>query len=468
MKSKLFKNLYNLFIFSLLILFSPGLARIFPADRAELTSRIHENREFQCRLILSLSEYTIFILTEMKNSENLTPALGLTWEWFTCGPVMFHGLFREAAHPLEYTPRSGVFMEKTAIQLKTSFNPGPDRYLVVKPLPGYITLFYKTPLLVPGPYQDNKVLRYCGIHGSYSFGDIYTTELLISCAEPGVKEPGTEWFYPVNQYPGGMIYHLSMKQKLFTKYITASLSGSISRGDTIFPGFFLHHSITGKTDWGSLSLILGYCSPDYITPGGRYTRGMFRAGAALQASFVSWLSPDVWYYLDIGHPVPGSRNFLPTTHKGEGTLSGVCSLTKANLLRYIIKEEFNISYDEQGEKETTCKTGFHLGYTNPTLKADTHFTIHSEKNEGMTYEWETGITWKKGYHSLLFSHTLWKQEEFAWEGKLEYRLEKKTFKMWISISNKKEVEFSDEGVSSLKNEVFRYFSFSAGFKVIHT
>ncbi|MBN2442201.1 MAG: hypothetical protein JXJ04_12680 [Spirochaetales bacterium] len=439
-------------IFFLLLWSTPG----FTEEAQSMHCEIHENSEFRVRLYYAMDNLALFLIDESKTTEEHHLTFGITTFLFSFGPMYTCGLFTEINNPLGYSPQSAVYQEKTELRLKKTFEPGPKRFLNLILIPDMCSLFFQTGEDVP---------YFFGTKVSLTCRESLKTDLLLSLSRPLQPAPVDSWFSPKHQFPDGTLSHLSMKNRLQTHHLEISISGSLSAGDLIIPGFFIHSYIAAMLNKVTLSSVFGYCSPSYVTPGGSSTEKMVRTGGSVQWSPVAWLKGELMVYLDINHPSPVPRDHLDTSNTIDGKLTAAHTLRKKEEIDLMVREKSSLSFDENNTKEETHELTLAFGYTNPEIEIESAISLSIDETSTFETKITAGFEWCKQNHSLSLQNSLFINEATSWKGKLEYTFHKDKVDIWTSCSMKKPLPLTKEGFRLCADNPFQFIFFSIGFSV---
>ncbi|MBN2532144.1 MAG: hypothetical protein JXB88_04600 [Spirochaetales bacterium] len=426
---------------------------VFSREGSELTSGIYGNDEFRFRLSVFNEYITLLLITKATGYENYDVIAGFSTPWILFGPVSRYGLFKEIYSPLAYTPGSAVFKEKSDIRLSCAFEPGKRRFLECSPYPGICGFFLQTGEGIP---------FLAGGQIAVAVKDIFFQDMLVLFSVP-VAGDEDAWYTASHQFPGGKVYHLCAKSLFKIPAFCFSITGIISGGDIIIPGFFLNCSVSNQMDWYALSVVFGYCSAYYITPDGSYKNRMIRTGGSLDLSPFPLLDFHLCSYFDVDHPSSIPQEYLCTTSTIKGKVKLNHRIQKEILMEFALSDDSSISFNEQGRRTEEHEISLSAGLYRDIFTGETALSFPFIQEKEIIPEWKLDLAFHMGTHSLKINNTFFTGNNLSWKGSLDYGTNINQSEVRLLFSLKKPLTFTGPEFRVFKNNPFEFILITLSF-----
>jgi hypothetical protein len=185
-------------------------------------------------------------------------AVGFSGPLVTAGPVSLHGIFTPLYNPLAHGPASEVFAEPPELSLDIDLEVARRRGLQLSLIPGHWNLVC---------VYEQQIGAQLGSTIAISFGRGVDFALAGMLSSPPERiEDG--WYSDRPLFPGGLISHLAGSVSWQLDPFALALIAAASGGRCVAGGTLLTLNLSLSTAPADLSLIFGFCSPQYFTPEG--------------------------------------------------------------------------------------------------------------------------------------------------------------------------------------------------------
>jgi hypothetical protein len=252
---------------------------------AAVRTELQDLREIQTRLMIDYprGRYSLIRLLYVENRSGADPvlrpermALGISSPLLTAGPLRLEGILAELYNPLAHGPKSDVFSRAADLALDIDLDVGSRSGLELSLIPEHWSVF--------GIHKETVGVQ-VGSVAVIALGPGMACELvgMLSEAEGRAEEDEDgSWYNEEAPFPGGLLSHVAGAMIFDRRGLNLNVQAALSGGKRIGPGL----SGTVLTAWtGSrteLALLIGYCSPGFVTPEGQGTDLEWNAAARMQ------------------------------------------------------------------------------------------------------------------------------------------------------------------------------------------
>jgi len=305
----------------------------------KLTTELQDLSDLTLRAIIHYHTVKAFCILE---NEQLA-SFGFSTPFSAIGPLVQSGLLREIMNPLAYTATSSVFSEKTDLRLTTALDGSSYWGLALRPLPNNCMVYYLGKKAKP--FAIGSVIR-------LEWDRFLLFESLIATSEPPAQQVSDVWFEDKPIFAGGRLVHISPRFKFTWSNLSCIISGSLSCGSLVIPGYFLHVVCGLNSDLVQTALILGYLSKDYVNPYGEYNDKNILYGGTISLTPCSWLKLEQEYKRIIFHRQPLYDQYRKCKEKLSSSLEITVALAETSML--YLNEEYYVSFYFFPDNEDYC------------------------------------------------------------------------------------------------------------------
>ena len=254
-----------------------------PADGATvvLRSELEDLQRLRLRLLIDFSACDSaacrLMIIENRNASDavLSPndfLLGFSSSVLIAGPVCLRGVLAELYNPLAHEAESAVFTQEAALSLDVDMEIGSRRGLQLMIVPGTWSLFALSRSVKPqdGEPRLHEPLQ-IGTAALIQVAPWLGCELLgILSAAPGSERQHEAWYPQQPMFPAGTIVHAAGTLRLDLPTIRILAAAAASGSLLVAPGGLMNFRLVWAGSRSELSALLGYCSPDFLTPEGSW------------------------------------------------------------------------------------------------------------------------------------------------------------------------------------------------------
>jgi hypothetical protein len=277
-----------------------------------------------------------FALAARRDGESF--ALGVSLPWLQAGPLLGCGVLRQAADPLGFSARSGVFEERTSLALDASLRSSRQG-AVIMPLPG-LGVFLR------GCSAGGGEL---GVFGRLPLGAGAAVEGLALRSRPEPRGISDDWYFSRSPFPGGEVTHLCGRLLLDSPRLDFSFTGGASGCTRASPGAFAMAWLRARSSEAEASVLLAGATEGYRSPGGDCPSGgvLSSAGIRLGADPRLGTLEAGWSCL-VENPGFAPGREIPTRCKLKLALSRDTMPRPDVLVSMIVQAEKEVSRDADG------------------------------------------------------------------------------------------------------------------------
>ncbi|MBN1797278.1 MAG: hypothetical protein JW822_01785 [Spirochaetales bacterium] len=307
--------------------------------RLKLTTELENCESFTVRATIIYQTVKAFCIVENDSLDSF----GFSTPFSALGPLVRSGLLREITNPLAYTATSSVFSEKTDLRLTAALDGSSYWGLALKPLPENCMVYYLGKK--DKPFAIGAVIR-------LEWERFFLFESLIATSEPPAQQVDDIWFEEKPIFAGGRLVHISPKFKLTWHNFSCLISGSLSCGSLVVPGYYLHTVCSYHTALVQTALILGYLNKDYVNPYGEYNNKNILYGGSITLTPSSWLKLEQEYERLIYHGRPADQGFRECKEKLSSSVEFSFTLTES--IMFNLNEDYCVSFHFDTDNEFDC------------------------------------------------------------------------------------------------------------------
>jgi hypothetical protein len=385
-------------------------------------------------------------------------SFGFSTPFSVMGPLIQSGLLREIMNPLAYTATSSVFREKTDLRLTAALSGSSYWGLALKPFPDNFFLYYLGK-------RDRPFIIGAAVRLEWS--NLLLFESLIATSEQPQQQLGDIWFEDKPLFAGGRLVHISPRFKLTWHDVSFIISGSLSCGQLVMPGYFFHAVSCIETDIVQISFIFGHINDNYVNPYGEYNDKNVIYGGNIRITPCSWLELEQGYSRLIFRSQPSRDPYRECKEKLSSVLEISIPISEMNTLCFNTEYDVSFHFLTDGEDNNihTTASAVSLEIYDCELTAELRFDHIGLADQSMTVVGKLDLVIGPAVINILL-------ERFAIECKTSYSaalslsVQLENHEFYIEASTKKSKAAEEMTWQNFSNDFIRYISVTLGWEAV--
>jgi hypothetical protein len=216
--------------------------------------------------------------------------VGLDCPWLTVGPVRRSGLLQRSFSPIGAGPGSAAVEEAASLRFSSAWGC-TGRGAALRLMQGRLSLLL---LGTEGELGHAGATLLLGLPGGGRL------EGLLLLSRPGPPSEGEAWFEDRAPFPGGLLAHAGSALLLRADGLELGLSVIASGGQRCQPGLTMQLRLLAELESAEAELLLGGCSPGYLTAAGEAPARLGLVGGRLRLRLAAVRTLAVTYRASLG------------------------------------------------------------------------------------------------------------------------------------------------------------------------